>query len=271
MPPSRRLRAYVHRLLEGSPTRRDARAVQAAIQLLIVLNVAAVVVETLPWVGGPFGASLAAFEAASVAVFLTEYLLRLWSCVEARALQHPVTARLRWALTPMALVDLLAIAPALMPWSRLDLRTLRAVRLLRVFRLLKLGRYSRAVRALGRAFASKREELVVVGFGVVILMILASSLLYYAEHEAQPEAFSSIPASAWWAVATLTTVGYGDMYPVTALGKLAAAFAAILGVGLVALPAGILASAFSDHLGSRAPGPCPHCGRRPDQDDEPGS
>ena len=163
-------------------------------------------------------------------------------------------------LTPLAVVDLLAIAPALLPMiTGLDLRSIRALRLVRIFRVLKLGRYSRAVNSLGRALHEKLPEITVAGFALLVVLVLASTVLYYAEVEAQPEAFSSIPAAAWWGVATLTTVGYGDIAPITPMGKLCASIFAILGIGLFALPAGFLGSAFVSQL-QEGPSVCPHCG-----------
>jgi voltage-gated potassium channel len=145
----------------------------------------------------------------------------------------------------------------------MDLRFLRAMRMLRVFRVLKLGRYSRAIQLIGRVLASRKEELVVTSSIVLLLLVIGSSLLYHIEHDAQPDAFASIPAAMWRGIATLSTVGYGDVYPVTALGRFVGAFVAILGIGLFALPAGILGSAFVQELGARATaeGACPHCGR----------
>jgi voltage-gated potassium channel len=161
----------------------------------------------------------------------------------------------------MAVVDLVSILPSLIPGGTLDLRFIRSLRLARLARTLKLARYSQSLQTLGRVLRAKREELVVTGIAGALLLICASSIMYFAEHDAQPQQFSSIPASMWWGVVTLTTVGYGDIFPVTPLGKILGAFIALLGIGLFALPAGILASGFSDELRRNEPRTCPRCGQ----------
>jgi voltage-gated potassium channel len=188
-----------------------------------------------------------------------EYVARVACAPVSDRFPGPVLGRLRYALTPMALVDLAAILPAYLPWLGLDLRSLRAVRTMRLVRILKLGRYSRALHGLRAALASRKEELVLSGFATGIVLVLASTALYLAERDAQPQVFGSIPAAAWWGVTTLTTVGYGDVTPVTLLGKVAAAAVSIMGIGLFALPAGILGSAFVEQLRGRVV--CPHCGK----------
>jgi voltage-gated potassium channel len=137
-----------------------------------------------------------------------------------------------------------------------DLRFVRVLRLLRLSRLIKLGRYSDSLKTLGNVFKGKKEELLITAFALAILLILASSLMYFAENEVQPQAFSSIPAAMWWGIATLTTVGYGDIYPVTTLGKLMGSVIAVLGIGMFALPAGILSSGFAEKIkkAERRPG-----------------
>jgi voltage-gated potassium channel len=161
----------------------------------------------------------------------------------------------------MALVDLASILPSLLPGGVLDLRFVRAVRLLRLSRSMKIARYSQSMQTLGRVLRAKRHELAVTAFAGAILLISAASGMYFVEHEAQPNAFSSIPAALWWGVVTLTTVGYGDVYPVTLLGRCLASVIAILGIGLFALPAGILAGGFAEelHRNDRV-ATCPNCG-----------
>jgi len=146
-----------------------------------------------------------------------------------------------------------------------DLRMLRAIRLFRLFRVFKISRYSKTLRTLINVFNIVKEELALTLFVVIVLLIFASSAIYYAEHDAQPENFPSIPASMWWAIVTLTTVGYGDVYPVTPVGKVLAGFIALLGIGLVALPAGIIASGFEEEIRRQRRGKtvvCPKCGHK---------
>lgn len=254
------LRTRIYRLLEDPIEDGSERWVRLSIQALIVLNVSAVVVQTVdPW-GQRYADEFLAFELFSIAVFSVEYIFRIWAVTVNPRYGHWLTGRLRFALTPMALVDFLAIAPAWMPLLvGMDLRAMRVLRLLRIFRLLKLGRYSRALQSLGRALTAKLPELSVTVFALLIVLVMAASILYAVERDAQPDTFGSIPAAAWWGITTLTTVGYGDAAPITALGKFAASVVAILGIGLFALPAGILGSAFVSQLQSETTR-CPHCG-----------
>ena len=161
------------------------------------------------------------------------------------------------------MIDLIAVVPAYIPLLvAIDSRVVRGIRLLRLFRILKLSRYNRAFSHIKNVVNSKKEELVISLFAVLTLLVIASSLMYFVENKAQPESFSSIPATMWWGVATLTTVGYGDVYPITGLGKFTAGIMAILGVGLFALPAGILANGFSDTLENKKNNEtCKHCGK----------
>ena len=140
------------------------------------------------------------------------------------------------------------------------------MRLIRLFRLFKLGRYSAAIKLFGRVLKAKREELFITAFAIFIILTISSSLLYYVEHKAQPEVFSSIPAAMWWGVATLTTVGYGDIYPITTLGKFLGAIISLLGIGLFAMPAGILSAGFIEEIRKtkETAKTCPHCGEKLD-------
>jgi len=264
-----RIRRRVYEILEvAEEGDRTSRAFDLFIVCLIALNVLALVIATVP-AFSPLSGAFRAFEAVSVVIFSLEYVLRMWSCPERTGETHPGRQRLRFAGSGMMLVDLFAILPfyitlAVPGAAVLDLRFLRAVRLMRIFRLFKLGRYSTAMKVLGRALKAKKEELGVAVFVVLILLILASSLMYFVENPAQPDVFPSIPAAMWWGVATLTTVGYGDVVPVTFLGKVLGSIVALLGIGLFALPAGILAGGFAAEVQRRkeADARCPHCGRK---------
>jgi len=235
---------------EGSD--RLSRNFDIFIMTLIVLNVLAVITETVESIYTLYKEFFDGFELFSVAIFTIEYFIRIWTCTLNKKYHHPVWGRIRYITSIEAIIDLLAIIPfflpLLLPINALFLRILRMFRLLRIF---KLGRYSSAFQMVISAVRRRQEELLIVLTLVLVLLILSSSLMYYIEHEAQPEVFTSIPATMWWGVATLTTVGYGDVYPITPLGKLLGAFIAILGIGVFALPAGIIASSFESEMSKK--------------------
>jgi len=232
---------------------------------LILLNVAAMIVESVERIRALVPTWFTAFEYFSVAVFSVEYVLRIWSCVEDPLYRRPVVGRLRFAATPLTVVDLLAVLPFYLPFVSVDLRVLRMFRLLRIMRIMriaKLARYSDSLQLVLRVLKTRKDQLLGAVFILSILLVVSASVMYYAEHEAQPKVFSSIPAAMWWAAATLTTVGYGDAYPITPIGKLMAGVIAVLGIGTFALPCGILGAGFVEELDARRKNPrCPHCGK----------
>ena len=259
------LKARVFGILE--PGDEDSKYFDPFIMGLIVLNVVAVVLETVDWLYTSYAPIFNAFDLFSVAVFTVEYILRVWSCTIDPRFNDPVRGRLRFLVTPLALVDLMAVLPFYLPLLFPDMRFMRAMRLFRLFRVLKLARYSESLQTFIDVLRLKKEELLVMFFAIMILLIISSSLVYDAEHEAQPEAFASIPAAMWWGIVTLATVGYGDVYPVTPWGRLIGSVVVILGIGLFALPTGVLASGFAEVLARRKEKEkmqkmrCPHCGR----------
>ncbi len=256
------MKRRVHELLQaGEHGGVSSRVVDVFFVALIILNVVAMILETVESCRRMAPRFFAWFEAVSVFIFTIEYAFRLWSCTVTKEYRQPVFGRIRFMFTPLAIVDLLSIIPFYLPFLGVDLRSLRVVRLFRAIRILKFGRYSEAMKITGRAVASRGPELVTTLFLLLVLVLLLSSLMYYAEHEKQPETFSSIPASMWWAVATLSTVGYGDVYPLTPVGKLMASIIAVLGIGMFALPAGILGAAFVEEINRAPEEKCPHCGK----------
>ena len=230
---------------------------------LIFLNVVAVILGTVKPIEERFERFFHWFEIFSVIVFSIEYLARVWSCVSRKEYSSPVAGRLRFVVKPMSLVDLFAVLPFYLAFVHTDLRFIRALRLFRIFRVAKLGRYSSSVRLFGRVFKNKKEELVITAMVMILLIVIASSFMYFAENEAQPDKFPDIPSTMWWSVVTLTTVGYGDVYPVTGLGKFFASIISILGIGMFALPTGILAVSFVEEIQKQKSKKviCPHCGR----------
>jgi len=263
------LRSRVHQVLEGQHEPLGG-LVRWFLVALILANVFAVVIETVPAVRAEHAWTLRNFEVASLLVFSLEYLLRLWSAGEHAHFQG-VTGRLRWMVTPGAIIDLLAILPALFVT---DMRLVRILRLARLVRIAKLGRYSLALRTLRHVMFARLPDLVSLSFVLLILLVLSSSVMFHLENEAQPDKFSSIPATMWWGIVTLTTIGYGDMAPITVEGRMLGAIVAVLGIGMFALPAGLLGGAFVEELGKarrqareqraatgtgEAPKRCPHC------------
>lgn len=229
---------------------------------LIFLNVLAGIIGTVAAIEQQFGAYLYAFEVFSVVVFTIEYIARVWACTAVPRYAHPVWGRIRFILSPMALIDLFAILPFYLPVFGIDLRFVRVLRLARIFRVAKLGRYVDSLQLFGRIWRSKREELTVTSVLWIFLLVISASMMYYAEHSAQPESFPDIPATMWWAVMTLTTVGYGDVYPISTLGRVIGSFVAVLGIGLFALPTAILGSGFIEAIQERKQKrTCPHCGK----------
>lgn len=218
---------------------------------LIILNVIAVVLESIEPLRQQFRTQFEYFELFSVIVFTVEYILRIWTANLIPEYKKPVTGNLKYALTPLAIIDLIAFLPFYLPFVGVDLRLLRMLRIFRLFRLFKIARYTEALSFITRVFKKKKEELVISLIFTVFLLLIASTLMYYVENESQPENFSSIPETMWWGIATLTTVGYGDIYPITPLGQFLGGIIAIIGIGLFALPTGILASGFSDEISRR--------------------
>ena len=227
---------------------------------LIILNIVLSILETVPDLKAEYQPLFYALESTSVVIFTMEYVLRLWSCVANPATAHPIRGRLKWMLSPMGVIDLMVFLPyylsLLFPF---DLRILRAIRIVRIFMILKVGNYASSLNRIAHVMARKKDELIVTASLGCILLLLSGSAIYCLENQAQPHVFSSIPASLWWAVVTLTTVGYGDIYPITTGGKILASFVAVIGIALFALPAGIIASGFAEEIRNRKVRQCPHC------------
>ncbi len=207
-------------------------------------------------------------EIITVVLFSLEYVLRVWSIVEDSRYTHPVVGRIRYMFSFMAVIDLLAILPFYLPrLITFDFRFLRGFRLIRLFRVLKLGQYAPPLKTISTVFQKKKYDIGVALFIILLLLLVSSSLMYFIEHEVQPKAFPSIPAALWWGIATLTTIGYGDIVPVTIAGKILSAIISILGIGVFALPSGIIVTGLIEELrqeseNSKPFAYCPHCGEK---------
>ncbi|MEM8721422.1 MAG: ion transporter [Cyanobacteria bacterium P01_G01_bin.39] len=241
-------RRKLYQILEDQNHSSWSRLERILLSLLIILDIGSFILETSPPLNQNYYWLFRGIAIFSTVIFTVEYGLRLWLCTVERQFRHPLWGRVRYAVTPMAIIDFVSTFPFYLLLVFQNFVVLKTLRVLRLARILKIGRHSKSVRSLVRVIVSKQEELLVTLSIIAFLLIIASSLMFFAEHDAQPEAFSSIPASMWWGVVTLTTVGYGDIYPVTVMGKLLGACLACFGIGVFVLPAGIVASSFAQEV-----------------------
>jgi len=238
-----------------------------SLMLLITLNVLSIVLESFAGLALAYKEFFIVFEATSVIIFTVEYMLRLWTSDLKYPNKYKMVSLLTFVFSTMAIIDLLSILPFYIPLATpIDFRILRVLRLTRILRILKIGRYSESLALIGRVLKRSRSDLLVTLFVTFLLLLLSSSLMYFVENPAQSDKFPNIVSSAWWTIITLTTVGYGDVYPITVLGKILGGFIALLGIGLVALPTGIISSGFMEEIRikqlkeGRESQVCPHCG-----------
>ena len=240
-------------LSKGNITDKPSQYVDIILFILILLNIAAVCLESVESIGEEYKIAFNIFELISVVIFSFEYLLRVWSAPAREDLGNSsnLIKRLKYIFSFTGLVDFLAIIPSILPYffGGVDLRWLRVLRLLR---LLKISNYSSALEDFFSAIKADWRSFSAALYLMVIALFLSSALMYIAEHDSQPEKFSSIPETMWWGLITLTTVGYGDVSPITPLGKIIGAFTAIMGVCTVALLTGIVASAFANQRAQKA-------------------
>ena len=249
--PTNRFRRQLYIALENTQTNRPLQiALRLLIMGMIVVSIGSVILETVPALAARFGYVFVTIEIIAVAFFTVEYVARVWVSVEERApgYQHPLWGRLRYMLTPMALIDLAAFLPSLITVFSDAGASWLAMRLLRLARMLKIMRYSPALRTLATALYTERRAGLAVLLIMLMVLVSLSTVMWMIERKAQPEAFGSIPAAMWWGMATLTTIGYGDVVPTTLLGKVVGSIAGLTGVAMFALPAAILASGFIREL-----------------------
>lgn len=261
-----------HEILEvAKPGDTTSKVVDTVIMTLIALNVALVVVESVDSIDKKLHLYFLSFEAFSVAVFTAEYALRLWSCTESKRYRRPIHGRLRYAISAMSLVDLMAILPFFLMYSPLfpvSAAWAKVLRLFRMIRLLKLARYSTSMQMMLRVINRAREELFVALISMITVVTIISTILFHVEHEAQiaagKDGFSSIPMSMYWGAVTMSTVGYGDVVPITPLGRFLAGCVSIFGIAMFAMPTAILSYEFMKEVQGRrrTDSFCPHCGER---------
>ena len=266
-----KLKEKIHEIISSPENPSIAsRAFDIFIIVLIVINVLILMVDTFS-VPRWLGVTIWIIELVSVIIFSIEYILRIYVADTDYPELPPIKARLRYMRSFMAIIDMLAILPFYIPFLiPIDLRALRMIRLIRLLRIFKINRYTSALSTIGNVFKRKKHQLLSSIAVVMILMVIASVIMYNVENEAQPEAFDNALSALWWAVATLTTVGYGDVYPVTVVGKVLSAIIALLGIGLVAVPTGIISSGFVENLEEEKHRHenedeklyCPYCGEK---------
>jgi voltage-gated potassium channel len=227
--------------------------------VLIILNIIAVTAASFNSFADAHAALLRQFEIVSIVIFTIEYLLRVWTA--GYKFPGSKVPAIRFIFSAGAIIDLAAILPFYLPFvTGLDLRFLRILRLLRMFRIFKLGRYSESMAIIGRVLKKEKEKLITTIILTVIMIFVASTVMYYVENPAQPEVFKNIIETTWWSIATFTTIWLGDVYPITIAGKICGGIISLLGIMLIALPSGIICSGFMDEL-NKEKKICPHCGK----------
>ena len=246
------LRKRTAELLEqGVYDDKPSRRLNLFLIVLITLNVIAIILESVNAIYADYQRAFRLFEFFSVAIFTVEYLARVWSSIDHEEIRdsRPILGRIRYMLSPIALVDLIAILPFYLSlYVSIDLRFLRGLRLLRLF---KLTRYSPALGAMLDVIQDESEALLAALVILLIMLVMAATGIYLLENELQPDVFGSIPAAMWWAIVTLTTLGYGDVVPITTGGKMFGGLIGLIGIGMIALPAAIMASGFAQSVHRR--------------------
>jgi voltage-gated potassium channel len=247
-----RWRRRVYEILEHGPAGdRAMRVTTNLIILLILINILSVVLESVPRYEAAYGRLFGAIELVSLVVFTLEYLLRIWATAEhsPRRDLRPLRARLHYAMSTDGLIDLASVLPFWISWVAPS--ELRIILLFRIVRFLKLARYSPALRSLLDALYVERRAL----FGCAVILagatLISATFIHLAERDAQPDKFGTIPDAMWWSIVTLGTIGYGDVVPITPLGKLVASMTILWGLVMIALPVGIIATAFSEQIHRR--------------------
>lgn len=247
-----------HILYRPAPSNPAARYVNYFLAAIILVNCAAVALETVPGMFEPHKVFFTTLKAISTAIFAVEYVSRIWVCVEETRYSAPVLGRLKYAVQPLPLLDLLVITTFWAPW---DFRFLRIFRLTLLLRVLHLEALDHSYQAVSKAIGRRKHLLVVSFLMMLITAYCFAAHLYMVEHPVQPDKFSSIPETLWWAIVSLTTIGYGDLVPLTPLGKFLTGGIVLIGVGIFALPAAIMTASILD-AGMDRDENCSHCGKQ---------
>ena len=265
-----KIRQKIFNLIDEDQSNNKADVfVHYFISALIIINVIALFLESYENINADYKVLFWYIEIFSIIVFSIEYVIRIWTADLEYKDVKPYKARLKYIFSFMGIIDLISVLPFYLPYFiKIDLRVVRVLRLFRLLRLLKLNRHSNSLKLIIQVFRRTKSDILITVFIVSLLLILSATLMYNIENEAQPEAFTNIGEALWWAVATLTTVGYGDIYPITGIGKILSGIIALLGIGIVALPTGIISSAYIEEIQhnrkktkKNAIELCPHCGK----------
>ena len=250
---------------------RASRIFDLSIMGLIIISILSIVLQSYASLAVRYAELFSIIEIITVVIFSVEYLLRIWTA----DLLHPEAKhpRIKYVLSFMAIIGLLAVLPFYLPFFAADLRFLRMVRLLRLFRLLRvfrLGRYFDALQVIVQVLRESAAQLIISVVLCLFVMLFSAIVMYTVENPVQPEQFPNVIASLWWAICTLTTVGYGDVYPVTTIGRFFASVISLVGIGIIAIPTGIIAGGFSNVIDRRGKAEkdnkayCPYCGHKLD-------
>lgn len=246
------LRAKLHeQLFVGAHPDGRLTALNRLLIVSIVLSIIAAALSTERTIPPEWHNGLLMAELVFGSIFLLEYLARIYAAPEEPGEASDWTKRWRFIRSPLGLIDLLVVVSTLLPLIVADAAMLRLLRLMRVIAVMKFGRFSYAITELWQAISDRIDDLIITAAVAFILVLFGATALYMIEGHIQPEAFGSIPRALYWATITLTTVGYGDVVPVTPLGKIFAAGLAMSGIAFVAMPTGIIVAAFSDAMQRR--------------------
>jgi len=240
------LKCRVYHLLDVDNRSIASKIVQGVIIAMILFSAFSLVLQSVSEYKLLYYSYFRVFDTISVTFFSIEYILRLWTITCDPRYAKPISGRIRYGFTFMQVIDLLAILPYFLSFVVFDLRVLRLLRVFRLLRIFRIMSYVRALTLIVGVLKKKAGELIITVIFLIFLLLIASSAMYYAENNAQPDSFPNIIASMWWAVITLTTVGYGDVYPITVIGKIIGGIIAIIGIGFFAFPTGILTSGFNE-------------------------
>ena len=260
------LKSRILKLLtyDDGDTSKAEKFVSIFMLVLITTNVAMVILETIRGLPQHLLRAMSIFEAVSIIIFTAEYFLRLWTADLLYPTLPKSKARIKYIFSFLAIVDLLAILPFYLPFLLpFDLRSLRAIRMIRLIRIFKVNRFTKSIDLIGSVLRNKASALISSLFIMLILLTISATAMYNVEYSAQPDKFVSVLSGFWWAISMLTTVGYGDIYPITSLGKFLSGIISVIGIGIVALPTSILSAGFLEELSKKTnPKICPHCGKQ---------